>query len=147
MSKNRPGRGGYRQPANPAPVATPNRNRTDGGPGNKKQPLRRLPNAAYGENKAFMEAQQSVGGLPAVKPIPVNSNTNSIQNTLFGPTERPMQSDTAGGILDFNSDGLVDEMVQDDVDVLLDEMSLRNPNNLILQQLKSTRETQKYYPR
>jgi len=40
MAKNR--RGGYRQPNNPAPVATPQGGqRTDGGPGSSKQPLRR----------------------------------------------------------------------------------------------------------
>ena len=69
MSKKRSNRGGYRQPANPAPVATPNRNRTDGGPGNKKQPLRRLPDADYGANKAFMSGQRAVDGLPKVEPM------------------------------------------------------------------------------
>ena len=55
-----------------------------------------------------------------------------------------MESPTAGGLLDYNSDGLIDEMVQDDVDILLEEMGRRNPDNLYLQQLRSTRETQSY---
>ncbi len=145
MVKNR--RGGYRQPKKPAPVATPQGGqRTDGGPGNAKQPIRRLPDADYGANKAFTGGQEAVNGLPAVKPIPVpqQGKGNNLQNALYGPTERKMESPTAGGLLDYNSDGLIDEMVQDDVDILLEEMGRRNPDNLYLQQLRSTRETQSY---
>lgn len=51
------GHGGYRKPANPAPVSGPGSmsQRTDGGPG---QPVRDLPNARYGENKDFRADQQ-----------------------------------------------------------------------------------------
>lgn len=145
MVKNR--RGGYRQPKKPAPVATPQGGqRTDGGPGSAKQPIRRLPDADYGANKAFTGGQEAVNGLPAVKPIPVpqQGKGNNLQNALYGPSERKMESPTAGGLLDYNSDGLIDEMVQDDVDILLEEMGRRNPDNLYLQQLRSTRETQSY---
>jgi hypothetical protein len=45
--------GGYRRPTNPAPVSGPGAHsrRTDG------QPTMDLPNAQYGENAAFQEAQ------------------------------------------------------------------------------------------
>ena len=145
MAKNR--RGGYRQPKKPAAVATPQGGqRTDGGQGSAKQPIRRLPNADYGANKRFEGGQEAVDGLPAVKPIPMpqQGTGNNLQNSLYGPTERKMESPTAGGLLDYNSDGLIDEMVQDDVDILLEEMGRRNPDNLYLQQLRSTRETQSY---
>lgn len=61
--------GGYRRPNNPAPVSGPGKlsKRTDGGPADG-QPMRDLPDAKYGENKAFREAQaaapMSGGGLP-----------------------------------------------------------------------------------
>ena len=141
MAKNR-SRGGYRQPANPAPVATPNRNRTDGGPGNAKQPLRRLPDADYGANKEFMAGQRAVDGLPKVQPIPVPSQ--QISQTLYGPTERQYQSPTAGNVIDINQDGIADETLQDDMDYLLEEMSARNPGNTLLTQLISTRQSQRF---
>ena len=85
MPKNRTSnRGGYRQPEKPAPVATPDRNRTDGGPGSKNQPLRRLPDADHGANKAFYEQQQAA-------PLPVAESPN-----VFAPTERPMEPITEG---------------------------------------------------
>ena len=140
MTKNR--RGGYRQPAKPAPVATPNRNRTDGGPGSKKQPLRRLPDADYGANKEFVAGQRAVGGLPKVEPIPVPGQ--EISTTLYGPTERGYQSPTAGNIIDINQDGIADETLQNDLDFLLEEMSARNPGNTLLTQLISTRQSQRF---
>lgn len=62
--------GGYRRPANPAPVSGPGAlsRRTDGGPG--QQPIRELPDADYGEAKDFREMQQAApmaaGQLPPV---------------------------------------------------------------------------------
>ena len=49
------GRGGYQKPSNPAPVSGPGAlsKRTDGA-----QPVRDLPDADYGENRDFVEAQQ-----------------------------------------------------------------------------------------
>lgn len=55
--------GGYRRPANPAPVSGPGAmsRRTDG------QPQAQLPDAAYGEQKTFQEIQGGapMGGQPA----------------------------------------------------------------------------------
>ena len=139
MTKNR--RGGYRQPAKPAPVATSDRNRTDGGPGNKKQPLRRLPDADYGANKEFVAQQRAGGGLPKVEPISIPQE--QLSQTLYGPTERQYQSPTAGNIIDINQDGIADESLQNDMDILLEEMSARNPGNTLLTQLISTRQSQR----
>lgn len=56
------GHGGYRKPANPAPVSGPGANsrRTDG-----RATMMDLPDAAYGENKTFREVQ---GGAPLGAP-------------------------------------------------------------------------------
>lgn len=143
MAKTRTNRGGYRQPNNPAAVATPQGGqRTDGGPGNKKQPLRRLPDADYGANKAFVNQQRATGGLPAVQPIQVPKQ--QISETLYGPTERPYQRPTAGNIIDINNDGIADETIQNDMDYLLEEMIARNPGNTLLNQLYSTRQSQRF---
>lgn len=57
-------RGGYRQPAKPAPVSGPGKlsRRTDGGPA--RQPIRALSDAAYGEQATFRADQQ---GAPMAK--------------------------------------------------------------------------------
>ena len=87
MAKNR--RGGYRQPNNPAPVATPQGGqRTDGGAGSKTQPLRRLPDADYGDNQQFVNQQQGAP-LPVASQVDVNPN-------VFAPTERPNEPVTSG---------------------------------------------------
>jgi hypothetical protein len=64
------GAGGYQQPTNPAPVSGPGNlaRRTDGGPG-AKQPMMTLPDAKYGEAKAFKQQEQgapmaALGGMP-----------------------------------------------------------------------------------
>ena len=64
------GAGGYQQPTNPAPVSGPGNlaRRTDGGPG-AKQPVMTLPDAKYGEAKAFKQQEQgapmsALGGMP-----------------------------------------------------------------------------------
>lgn len=63
------GHGGYRRPANPAPVSGPGAlsKRTDG-----RQPVRPMPNAKYGESAAFEQAQAGApmsgdigGGMPS----------------------------------------------------------------------------------
>jgi len=67
MAKNR--RGGYRQPAKPAPVATPQGGqRTDGGPGSSKQPLRDMPGLPYGQQQQLLN-QQKAAPLPAERNI------------------------------------------------------------------------------
>ena len=87
MPKNRTSnRGGYRQPKKPAASSGPGAlsDRTDGGAGSKTQPLRRLPEADHGANKAFYEQQQAA-------PLPVAESPN-----VFAPTERPMEPITEG---------------------------------------------------
>lgn len=80
-------RGGYRKPANPAPVSGPGvlSRRTDG-----KQPTMNITGGAYGENKDFQEIQGGAAMAqetrqPAPKVTP-----------LFAPTERPEEPLTAG---------------------------------------------------
>ena len=84
------GHGGYRRPANPAPVSGPGKlsRRTDGGPGSG-QPVRDLPDARYGENAAFRAAQQAA---------PMSGGGVDLSNVVpFGaPSQRPEEPITAG---------------------------------------------------
>lgn len=68
------GHGGYRKPANPAPVSGPGAHsrRTDG-----RQPVMELSDAAYGEQAAFRDAQEAApvpqtapGGISGPPPGP-----------------------------------------------------------------------------
>lgn len=82
------GVGGYQPPANPAPVSGPGAlsQRTDGSPG---QPVRDLPNAKYGENKAFTAQEAGApmaGSAPSAPPIV----------GLDAPTQRPDEHVTSG---------------------------------------------------
>ena len=96
------GRGGYRQPANPAPVSGPGSlsARTDGGPGDP-QPLRSLPNAQYGESAAFVEQQR---GAPLEQVTPRDSAAGPAAITgpaagltpLDAPSSMPDEPITAG---------------------------------------------------
>lgn len=85
------GHGGYRRPANPAPVSGPAQlsRRTDGGP---SQPVRRLPDAGYGESKEF-EEQQAAAPVAAAEPTLVDSSGIV---PLDAPTTRPDESVTTG---------------------------------------------------
>lgn len=124
MAKNR--RGGYRQPNNPSAVATPQGGqRTDGGPGSAKQPLRRLPNADYGANKAFVEQQQAA-------PLPV-ANQITPPN-IFAPTERPGEPVTAGLPI---GEGSGPRMLPDNTDIILQAMYQLNPSSDILKLMGS----------
>lgn len=86
--------GGDRRPENPAPVGMPGAmsRRTDGGPADP-QPERRLPDAKYGENKAFQAAESAApmagGGnaAPSAPPgvVPLDADTQR-------PTEDVMAS-------------------------------------------------------
>lgn len=80
------GRGGYRRPANPAPVSGPGAlsQRTDG-----RQPTMDLPNAKYGENAAFRDAQQAA-------PMSESGPDLSQIVPLGAPTERPDEPISAG---------------------------------------------------
>ena len=117
MAKNR--RGGYRQPNNPAPVATPQGGqRTDGGPGSSKQPLRRLPDADYGQNKAFVEQQQAA-------PLPKQERLNP---NIFAPTEYPGEPATEGLPI---GPGSGPAMMPDNIDTILQAMHQLNPSPLV----------------
>lgn len=88
--------GGYRQPANPAPVSGPGAlsKRTDGGPGGK-QPIRSLPDPAYGEGQEFRDLQRGAplperGAPPGMPPMPLTEPTALPQEPVqagmpFGP--------------------------------------------------------------
>lgn len=79
--------GGYRAPANPAPVSGPGAlsQRTDG------QPAMQLPNPAYGEQSEFQAIQQGAPMLQAGGPPPPPG--------LLEPTRRPDEPVTAGAAL------------------------------------------------
>src|SRR5437763_4140801 len=91
------GHGGSRTPANPAPVSGPGAlsKRTDGA-----QPKVQLPNAKYGEQSSFQQAQ-SAGpmaqdpGLGGSTPLPSPGNVPDL-TPLHAPTERPDEPVTAG---------------------------------------------------
>ena len=91
------GHGGYRRPAHPAPVSGPGAlsKRTDG-----RQPVRELPGAKYGENAAFMQAQQSAPmsgdiGSSLSSGGPVAPDTSHLV-PLNAPTQRPDEPIQAG---------------------------------------------------
>ena len=93
------GRGGPRQPKNPAAVSTPGSGRrTDGGAGSKSQPLRIATGGAYGETKAATEQQKAAplasggptGGTGApAPPIAPGGGVGGRPEGVFGPTEQP----------------------------------------------------------
>lgn len=93
------GHGGYRRPTNPAPVSGPGAlsKRTDG-----RQPVRQLPNAKYGENAAFQEAQAGAplngdigSAMPAGGAAAAGPDLSQIV-PLGAPTQRPGEPLTAG---------------------------------------------------
>ena len=94
------GHGGYRQPANPAPVSPPGAlsQRTDGGPGNARQPIRRLPDAGHGESKEFENLQRAAPVAEAEEPRLVDP---SGVVPLDSPTARPDEPVTAGAVTGF----------------------------------------------
>jgi len=95
--------GGYRQPQNPAAVSGPGAlsQRTDGGAGSSKQPIRVPTGGGYGEAGALEAQQQAApmaaggsGGAPtggAPAPAPASPDVG-----VFGPTTMPSQSITTG---------------------------------------------------
>lgn len=80
-------KGGYRKPANPAPVSGPGTlsRRTDG-----KQPVMEMTGGKYGESKELRETQ-SQAPMYQSSPAPQQKVTN-----LFAPTERPAEPVTDG---------------------------------------------------
>jgi hypothetical protein len=81
--------GGYRQPANPAPVSGPGRlsKRTDGGPGNAKQPVRWVSGLPYGEGKEMMDLQGAA---------PMSAAPSTPLVSFDAPTDRPNEPVTTG---------------------------------------------------
>mgnify|MGYP003146011451 FL=1 len=122
------GRGGARQARKPAPVpaagpgAGAGENRTGGGPGSKTQPLRRLPDAEYGANKAFVEQQQGA-------PLPVSSGPIAAPN-IFAPTERPGELGTQGVPI---GPGAGPQQVADNTDAILQALYEINPSPILIE--------------
>lgn len=77
-------------PSNPAPVGLPGALsvRTDGGPSDT-QPIRSLPDPAYGEGQEFRALQQAA-------PLPLVPEQGVSPVGLFDPTARPDEPVTAG---------------------------------------------------
>lgn len=91
------GHGGYRRPTQPSPVSGPGAlsRRTDG-----QQPTRDLPNAKYGENTAFRQAQMAApmsGDIGASMPPapPVGPDPSQLV-PLDAESQRPDEPITAG---------------------------------------------------
>jgi hypothetical protein len=150
MSKNR--RGGERTPKKPTaipsaiPGAGAGMNRTDGGPADK-QAIRRLPNAGYNENKAFVGGQKAVNGLPKEPESPqVNARpsetSGGLEALIFAGTDRPYENNTAGSILSGNPNR-PPQLLADDYDILLETLVTQNPDNLMFKQLYNARQAQK----
>jgi hypothetical protein len=98
-----PMQGGYRRPANPAPVSGPGAmsQRTDG------QPARYMSGGQYGEGQELMEMQTSAPmsesrtSVPSVRPSRGRGQGNAAGGSagltgLFAPSERPNEPITAG---------------------------------------------------
>lgn len=84
------GRGGYRRPVNPAPTSGPGAlsRRTDG------QPVMDLPNAKYGENAAYVAAQQGAP-LASAPPLTTPSGDRGVDlSQITGLGEASTQPDT-----------------------------------------------------
>lgn len=127
MAKSR--RGGYRQPSKPAAVATPQGGqRTDGGPGSEKQPLRRIPGMAYGEQKALTQQQQAAPLAGGGQSIPMPQQ-QAPRPDVFAATERPMEPITQGAAFGPGS-GPADQL-EDDTDIILAALYSVNPHPVI----------------
>lgn len=89
-------RGGYQPPAKPAAVSGPGKysQRTDG------QPMEQLPDAAYGEQKTFQQAQKAGPMAQAPQPgqagQPVSPLDMSRITPLDAPSEFAQEPVTAG---------------------------------------------------
>lgn len=130
------GPGGYRRPANPAPVSGPGAlsQRTDG-----RQPIMDLPDAGYGENAEF-RTQQAGATMPQTQapPSPAASDTPvgpqmNAPDPLSGGSIRPDEPVTAGadagagpGLSDLNLPSPVQTQYQSAVDMVHSLAS--NPN-------------------
>jgi len=97
--------GGARTPNHPAAVSGPGAlsQRTDGGAGNAKQPIRVPSGGKYGERQA---AEQQQASAPMASSGPLTSAPTGtgggnlapppVAGGAFGPTQRPNEANTAG---------------------------------------------------
>lgn len=88
------GVGGYQKPKNPATFSGPGKfsQRTDGGPGDMRQPQRDIPSAGYGEGVETAAIQagaplSATGGAGGMQPQPI---------PFSAPTQRPDEPVTTG---------------------------------------------------
>lgn len=88
------GKGGYQKPNNPATFSGPGKfsQRTDGGPGDMRQPQRDIPSAGYGEGVETAAIQagaplSATGGAGGMQPQPI---------PFSAPTQRPDEPITTG---------------------------------------------------
>ena len=149
MSSREGGHGGYRQPANPAAVSGPGASsaRTDGGPGNQRQPLRVPTGGRYGEAKALedqqrgaplpdatgsgMAVQETTGGSP---PTTVEGRVPEEELDVFRPTEQP---DTP---LDYQARaGLMGQGPQPSADAVLTQLVESFPSPYLIRLLQNRR--------
>ena len=138
------GRGGPRQPRNPAAVSNPQSGRrTDGGAGGKSQPIRVPTGGAYGQNQA---ATQQQGAAPMASGGPNQPGQPTAQGPspdeamgggVFGATQRPGEPPTLGGATSA-------EQVAGNVDHLLRVMYAKFPHPAILTLMKKEPEKRAY---
>ena len=115
------GRGGNQPPERPAAVSGPGSlsRRTDGGPGSDTQPVRVPTGGRYGEAKALREQQQGAPLPDRSHTPPAGGGGASVSPAaaapagVFGPTNRPGESPTAGAA------GPVPPMAQVDTDAII----------------------------
>lgn len=88
------GVGGYQKPNNPATFSGPGKfsQRTDGGPGDMRQPQRDIPSSGYGEGVETAAIQagaplSATGGAGGMRPQPI---------PFSAPTQRPDEPVTTG---------------------------------------------------
>lgn len=96
------GKGGYQKPNKPATFSPPGKyaKRTDGGPGDTRQPQMNIPSAGYGEGVETAAIQAgaplSATGGSAGNPLQQIADIKSKIVPLDAPTQRPDEPITAG---------------------------------------------------
>ncbi|MDX1744491.1 MAG: hypothetical protein R3324_01020 [Halobacteriales archaeon] len=114
--------------------------RTDGGPGSDTQPLSEFPAEFHGQRKQLRALQQAApleggGGRSTVSP-PSSGQSGAAAAPVdaFGPSLRPGEPVTAGGLVGPGRTPLVDPA---DVDIALQAMYSRFPHPEILRLLQA----------
>lgn len=96
------GKGGYQKPKKPATFSPPGKfaKRTDGGPGDTRQPQMKIPSAGYGEGVQTAEIQAgaplAATGGSAGMPLQQAQAPAQKLVPLDAPTERPGEPITTG---------------------------------------------------